>query len=63
MTRTHTVFFGDETLAKLEAAQEELNRDWVSRAPYMQQEAREAGYRRLYLLAGAIDLLKEPVPE
>ena len=63
MTRTHTVYFDMDSLDALRAAYDGLQSDWLDRGPYMSSEAQDAGQRRLSLVASAVMLLAEPVPE
>ena len=63
MTRTHTVYFSEDTLAEIWVCAETLNADWKARGRYMHGEVFDAGNARLQLLANVLSLLAEPVPE
>jgi hypothetical protein len=63
MTRTHTVFFGDEQLQRLKRELKKLEAEFEHRAVYVGNDARAAGRRRLLVLRAAIESLGEPVPE
>ena len=63
MTRTHTVYFDEDSLVPIRDAFIALEGDWLDRGPHMSREAHEAGLRRLMVLSAAINLLAEPVPE
>lgn len=62
-TRTHTVYFSEESLTKLIEANAELWVDLDERKPYISEEAYLAAATRLGLLNTAIQLLKEPVAD
>jgi hypothetical protein len=63
MTRTHTVYFGDEQLKGLRTEMLKLEKDFGERELFVSLPARKAGKRRLAGLRAAIELLSEPVPE
>jgi hypothetical protein len=63
MTRTHTVYFGDEQLQRLKRELKKLEADFESRGLYVGDQAKAAGRRRLLVLRAAIESLSEPVPE
>jgi hypothetical protein len=58
-TRTHTVFFSDESLQALETAYKGLVSDFRGRSSYMSEEAMVACYQRLELVRLAIERLKD----
>lgn len=61
-TRTHTVYFGDDSLTVLDAAINTLRQDAGKRRAYISPEAFQAIDTRLAVLDSARALLAEPVP-
>lgn len=62
-TRTHTVFFTQESLKPIKGEYEKLSDDYGKRAKYMSTGAQYAYEQRLLILSNAIKLLAEPVSE
>lgn len=62
-TRTHTVYFNDETLDDLDKAIDALAEDIDHRRPHVSSDVGAAVDHRISLLRSARALLAEPVPD
>lgn len=62
-TRTHTVFFTEESLNPIRKELTKLSDDFLARSKYMSNGAQVAYEHRLFVIRHAIELLSEPVSE